>query len=389
MRKIKFVITIFCLLIIFMYVCNITLLPKNIVLINEEKINIKLMPFIEKKEVIKTSNDNKNTKNVEFNLFGKIYLSSINVDILEDIEIIPVGKVIGLKLYTNGVLIVGLSEMYNNEGIEKEIKEGDTIIKINDKYVETIEDLKNIVNDSNGSSLNLTLVRVGTIVTSNIVPKKDKNEYKLGLWVKDAATGVGTLSFYVPKSKEFAALGHGITDNDTDKLIDIESGELVTSRILSITKGEKGIPGEIKGTIVNQPTIGTIEKNTLFGIYGTLNNISYLNIDINKKYKVATRNEIKEGNAKIICSLENNQKQEEYDIEIENIYLNNNFDNKSMQIKVTDEKLIEKTGGIIRGLSGVPIIQNDKFIGVITNVLVSDPTIGYAIFGDLMIKNLK
>ncbi len=389
MRKIKFVITIFCLLIIFMYVCNITLLPKNIVLINEEKINIKLMPFIEKKEVIKTSNDNKNTKNVEFNLFGKIYLSSINVDILEDIEIIPVGKVIGLKLYTNGVLIVGLSEMYNNEGIEKEIKEGDTIIKINDKYVETIEDLKNIVNNSNGSSLNLTLVRDGTIVTSNIVPKKDKNEYKLGLWVKDAATGVGTLSFYVPKSKEFAALGHGITDNDTDKLIDIESGELVTSRILSIAKGEKGIPGEIKGTIVNQPTIGTIEKNTLFGIYGTLNNISYLNIDINKKYKVATRNEIKEGNAKIICSLENNQEQEEYDIEIENIYLNNNFDNKSMQIKITDEKLIEKTGGIIRGLSGVPIIQNDKFIGVITNVLVSDPTVGYAIFGDLMIKNLK
>lgn len=396
MKKIKFMITIFILMLFYMYVANITLLPENIVLLNEEKLEIKLMPFIEKTETVKTSNENTNKKNIELKLFGKIHLKDMNVDILEDIEVIPIGKVIGLKLYTNGVLIVGLSEIQGeNNNIskpynEEEIKEGDTIIKINNEYVESIEHLKKIVNSSNGDSLNLTLVRDGIIFTSNIIPVKDKeNEYKLGLWVKDAATGVGTISFYEPNSKSFAALGHGITDNDTDSLIDIDSGELVTSRILSITKGEKGIPGEVKGTIVNQPTIGNVEKNTIFGIYGTLNNISYLNIDLNKKYKVATRNEIKEGNAKLICSLENNKAQEEYDIIIENIYLNNNSDNKSMLIRVTDEKLIEKTGGIIRGLSGAPIIQNNKFIGVVTNVLVSDPTVGYAIFGDLMIKNLN
>lgn len=396
MKKIKFMITIFILMLFYMYVANITLLPENIVLLNEEKLEIKLMPFIEKTETVKTSNENTNKKNIELKLFGKIHLKDMNVDILEDIEVIPIGKVIGLKLYTNGVLIVGLSEIQGeNNNIskpynEEEIKEGDTIIKINNEYVESIEHLKKIVNSSNGDSLNLTLVRDGIIFTSNIIPVKDKeNEYKLGLWVKDAATGVGTISFYEPNSKSFAALGHGITDNDTDSLIDIDSGELVTSRILSITKGEKGIPGEVKGTIVNQPTIGNVEKNTIFGIYGTLNNISYLNIDLNKKYKVATRNEIKEENAKLICSLENNKAQEEYDIIIENIYLNNNSDNKSMLIRVTDEKLIEKTGGIIRGLSGAPIIQNNKFIGVVTNVLVSDPTVGYAIFGDLMIKNLN
>lgn len=146
--------------------------------------------------------------------------------------------------------------------------------------------------------------------------------------------------------------------------------------------------GEIKGTIINQQTIGNVEKNTKFGIYGSLNNISVLNIDISKRYKVATRNEIQEGRAKVICSLDNKQAKE-YDINIEKIYLNNNSDNKSMLIKIVDDDLLEKTGGIIRGLSGAPIIQNDKFIGVVTNVLVSDPSIGYAIFGDLMIKQMK
>ena len=163
---------------------------------------------------------------------------------LENIEVIPIGKVIGLKLYTNGVLIVGLSEIENSKPYnEEEIKEGDTIIKIDDKYIETIEDLKEAVNNSKGNNLNLTLNRNGSIFTSNIKPVKNKeDEYKLGLWVKDAATGVGTISFYEPNSKSFAALGHGITDNDTDSLIDIESGELVTSKVISIKKGEKGVP---------------------------------------------------------------------------------------------------------------------------------------------------
>lgn len=396
MKKIKFVIAIFVLLFFYMYIVNITLLPNNIILLNKKDLNIKLMPFIESVETVSTSNESVDEKNVELKLFGKIHLKEINIDILEDIEVIPIGKVIGLKLYTNGVLIVGLSEIEdeNNKLLkpynEQEIKEGDTILKINDEYIENIDHLKSIVNKSNGNSINLTLLRNGSIFTSNIIPIKNKeDEYKLGLWVKDAATGVGTISFYEPNSKSFAALGHGITDSDTDELIDIDSGELVTSRILSITKGEKGVPGEVKGTIVNQPTIGNVEKNTNFGIYGILNNISSLGIDVTKKYKVAARDEIKEGNAKIICTLENNVRPEEYEINIENIYLNNDYDNKSMLIRIIDEKLIEKTGGIIRGLSGAPIIQNNKFIGVVTNVLVSDPTVGYAIFGDLMIKNLN
>lgn len=200
--------------------------------------------------------------------------------------------------------------------------------------------------------------------------------------------GVGTITFYEPETKEFAALGHGILDVDTNKLINIGKGELVTSKILSITKGENGKPGEIKGSIENGTTIGEINKNTLFGIYGKINNLVGLNINVNKVYEVATRNEIKTGEASILCSLDDSGPQE-YKINIDKIYYNNNSNNKSMLISVTDEKLIEKTGGIIQGMSGSPIIQNGKFIGAVTHVLVNDSTEGYAVFGDMMLKQMR
>ena len=200
---------------------------------------------------------------------------------------------------------------------------------------------------------------------------------------------MGTLTFYEPISKKFAALGHGITDNDTESLINIESGELVTSRVINVQKGEEESPGEIRGTILNQQTIGSVKNNSSFGIYGILNNLTSLNIDTSKKYKVALRNEIELGEAYILCSIDNSNVPKEYKIDIEKIYFDNDFNNKSMLIRVTDKKLIEKTGGIIRGLSGAPIIQNNKFVGAVTNVLVSNPEIGYAIFGDLMVKEMQ
>lgn len=146
--------------------------------------------------------------------------------------------------------------------------------------------------------------------------------------------------------------------------------------------------GEIKGSILNQPTIGNVNKNSVFGIYGDLTNLTSLNVDISKALKVALRNEIKEGKATMLCNVDGNQTKE-YEIKIEKIFLENDSNNKSFLIKVLDENLINKTGGIIRGLSGAPIIQNGKFIGAVTNVLVSDPKVGYGVFADLMIKEMK
>lgn len=201
------------------------------------------------------------------------------------------------------------------------------------------------------------------------------------------AAGVGTLTFYEPSSNTFMALGHGISDIDTEKLVEISTGELITANILSINKGEKGKPGEIRGTIQNGNEIGKIYKNTNFGVYGTVTNINHLETDLTNEIEVASRDEIQTGSATIICQLDNN-KSKSYNIEIEKIYKNNNSDNKSMFIRITDKELLEKTGGIIQGMSGSPIIQNGKFIGAVTNVLVNDPTKGYGVFADIMIKEL-
>lgn len=297
-------------------------------------------------------------------------------------------------MYTNGVLIVGMTEIEDINKLKmkpydlKDIKEGDTIIKVNNLEVSSIKNLQEAVNNSLGQEIQLTLLRDGEILTCNVIPAKvEKNKYKLGLWVKDAATGIGTMSFYEPKSKTFAALGHGITDLDTDKLIDIESGDIVTSKVISIQKSEVGEAGEIRGIISGQDNLGKVFKNTEFGIFGRLDNLSKLNIDTSSSLKVALRNEIKLGPAKAICTLDDSITKE-YDIEIEKIFFYNNQNNKSMQIKITDKELIEKTGGIIRGLSGAPIVQNNKFVGAITNVLVNDPSRGYAIFGDMMLKEI-
>lgn len=378
MKKFKNVITIIFLFILYIYVANISLIPKEIVLLEGEELNLKKMFGIQTVETAKTSNNNYNVSNLEVNMFGSIPLKDVKVTVIDDIEVVPIGKIIGLKLYTNGVLVVGMSEIEdcNNNLIKPyqntDIKEGDTILKINENEIQDIDVLKEVVNKSEGENLKLTILRDGSILTSNITPvKTDDKEYKLGLWVKDAATGVGTMTYYEPNSKSFAVLGHGITDSDTNNLINIESGELVTSKVISIKKGEIENPGEIKGTILNQQTIGRVSKNTQFGIYGTLDNLTSLNIDTSKKMKVALRDEIKIGEAKIICSLDNSNKTKEYRIEIEKIYYDNDYNNKSMLIRVTDSELIDKTGGIIRGLSGAPIIQNGKFIGAVTNVLVT------------------
>ena len=196
------------------------------------------------------------------------------------------------------------------------------------------------------------------------------------------------MTFYEPSSGMFAALGHGITDIDTSDLIQIANGELVTTNILSIVKGEKGAPGEIRGTIENGVSFGNIYKNTKYGVYGNVLNKSRLELNSAEEMEVALRNEIKTGKAQILCELQDG-KIERYEIEIQKLFINNNEDNKSMVIKVTDKRLIEKTGGIIQGMSGAPIIQNGKFVGAVTHVLVNDPTIGYGVFADIMIKQLK
>ena len=299
-----------------------------------------------------------------------------------------------MQLYTKGVLVVGMAQIdvgnnekkkpYENSGIEQ----GDIILEVNNSQIKNTQDLIDEVNNSEGKPLTIKYSKNEQTLNTSITPIKTNNEYKIGLWVRDATAGVGTLTFYEPSTNLFMSLGHGITDIDTEKIVDIATGELITANIVSINKGRKGIPGEIRGTIDTGNTIGKIYKNTNFGVYGLVTNKNYLNMNTNEEIEVASREEIKEGKAEIICQLDNNTKRK-YNIEIERVYRNNNQDNKSMLIKITDQELLEKTGGIIQGMSGAPIIQNGKFIGAVTNVLVNDPTQGYGVFADMMIKQMR
>ena len=318
-------------------------------------------------------------------LFNAIPMKNVTIDVIPKTIVVPVGAIIGLKLYTKGILVVGLSETGQNLGI----KEGDTILSVNEKQISSTEELIQSVNEGNGENVKITYDSGGEIKVANIIPNKgEEGTYRLGLWVRDAAAGVGTVSYYEPDTKTFVALGHGIQDIDTEKFMTIANGEIVTASIIDIVKGEKGKPGEIRGNISGGNKVGAISKNTVFGIYGKIDDISNLNINTSEAIEVASRDEIALGPAQIICTLEDG-KRAEYDVDIQKININNNGDNKSMLIKVTDRKLLEKTGGIIQGMSGSPIVQNGKFIGAVTHVLVNDPSMGYGVFGDILIKTAR
>ena len=406
-KKIKLVLLLLILIIAYCYSLIIGYLPDQIILFEGEKLDIPSFFGInfsmeDEDGVIETSSnisenisEDIGVSKMNVNLFNQLSIKDIDVSILPKTTVIPVGNLAGVKLYTNGVLVVGMSEIqgednkiykpYEKTGIE----EGDTIIAVNNQTIHSTEDLISCVNKSLGNEVEIDFVRDNEALQCSMTPVKTQGEeYKLGLWVRDSAAGVGTVTFYEPESKTFAALGHGIVDIDTKQLINISSGEFVTTKILNIQKGEKGEPGRIQGTIDNQPNIGTIYKNTKFGIYGKVDNLLPLNLNNSKEMEVALRDEIHTGKATILATLENGKTQE-YDIEIKKIFKENNYDNKSMQIKIVDEDLLEKTGGIIQGMSGSPIIQDGKFIGAVTHVLVNNPQEGYAVFGDIMIKQLK
>ena len=253
MKIISRILVIFFLIVVLIYVTNITGIPDSIVLFKGEELNIYTVFGIEiineGDKTIQTSslinNDNiveKTTAHLK--LFKYINLKDIEINTIPDAKVIPLGNAVGLKLYTSGVLVVGMTEIegqepYKDSGIE----EGDMIIKINDEEITCTEELVECINNSNGEDLSIKYIRDGKEYVTNIEPiKTDENKYKLGLWVRDGAAGIGTLTYYEPETKNFAALGHGIMDVDTEKLVNISSGDLVSARISNIVKGKQDTP---------------------------------------------------------------------------------------------------------------------------------------------------
>ena len=326
---------------------------------------------------------------------GIIPIKDISVSVIPQNVVIPAGETLGVKLYSKGVLVVGKSIVDGIDGKDYEpyantnIEVGDIILKVNENEIENIEDLKEAVKELKGNALLVTYEKGDTVLQDKITPIKsiDGNGYKIGLWVRDGAMGIGTLSFVDTETGKFAALGHGVSDTDTKEKIEIDSGTLNEAKIVSITKGKKDSPGEILGVLNSDNIVGNIEKNSTIGIYGNLTDEKLKEYAQKQPIKVASRKEIELGKASILCTIEEG-KTEEFEIEIQKKYLDKDASSKCMIIKVTDERLLEKTGGIIQGMSGSPILQNGKLIGAVTHVFVNDATRGYAVFADMMLEEM-
>lgn len=327
-------------------------------------------------------------------LFNLFTLKKVNVRLLIDTDVYVGGETVGFNLFSEGVICVGSNAVVTKDGMKEPIKstalqDGDAIIKIENIEINNIQDVDRIINLPTlaGKELKLTLKRNGEEIETNATPVYDllSQKYKLGLWVRNSASGVGTLTYVKQSNFRFGAVGHPIVDSSLGENFNVESGNIYRCRLLGIKKGEKNNPGEIRSSInLSDDAIGLADTNCKYGVYGNILNKQI--IDANRTATLGGRLSVELGDAQIYCNIDN-LGVKAYDIKILKANKQNTADDKSMIIKVTDKELLEKTGGIIQGMSGSPIVQNGKIIGAVTHVFVNDPTRGYGVYVDWMISN--
>ncbi|MBA4495009.1 SpoIVB peptidase [Paenactinomyces guangxiensis] len=328
-------------------------------------------------------------------LFGTLPIKKVNVSVYPDIKVVPGGQSIGVKLKTSGVLVVGHhlvhAENEDKSPAEKaDIRVGDYLTRINGKAITQVSDVVEAVAKAGKTRqpLQMTLLRDGREKQVTLHPLFDKREnlYRLGIYIRDSAAGVGTLTFYDPKGKVYGALGHVISDMDTGKPITVGKGKIIQSNVTSIQKGESGEPGEKRAIFLQEDQVlGNITRNTPFGIFGKMEKVPAMETPA-QPIPVALAEQVKEGPAKILTVVEG-QKVEAFNIQIVHVLRQKFPATKGLIIKVTDSRLLDKTGGIVQGMSGSPIIQDGKLVGAVTHVFVNDPTSGYGTFIEWMLQD--
>ena len=328
------------------------------------------------------------TYNMSVKLFGFINFKETQVSVIDTTKLKPVGKPIGIYVKTKGILVIDSGEFEGEGGMMQQpsalLKEGDYICAFNGEEINLKRDLIAKIDESDGEPVILTIDRGGEVFDLKITPAKNKDGfYKLGIWVRDNAQGVGTMT-YITQNGEFGALGHGINDLDTSTLMELDYGSLYRADIVAIKKGQAGEPGEMTGYISYKKNeyLGNVERNTTEGIYGNiLDSFSkYLETDF---LDIALKQDVRPGPVQIYCTL--NDVPAYYDAEITDIYKQSDSPGRGFKLHVTDTGLINETGGIVQGMSGSPILQDGKIIGAVTHVLVNDPTRGYGIFIESML----
>lgn len=357
---------------------------------NKEDLFGKIIDLSLQEKDISTGEEKKSESIVIFKLFGVIPIKKVKVNILPEDEVYIGGMPIGLSLQTDGALVVSDTTIDPSSEIKvnknKYFKNGDIIKEINGVKINSLDDISIILQENGNETVEIVYQRNNQDKTAQVQLLKDsEGKYKMGIWVRDDISGIGTLTF-VQKDNKFAALGHAVTTGQNENIIPLTRGEIYDASLVNIQKGQKNSPGELRCVFVQKNKQGEISKNTKVGLYGELDNIENL-IDTNKTALLGGRLSVKPGKAKIVSCVSGIQ--EEYDIEIIKANYQSKSDDKSMVIRVTDKRLLELTGGIVQGMSGSPIIQNGKVVGAVTHVFISDPTKGYGVYSDWMLEQLN
>jgi stage IV sporulation protein B len=319
-------------------------------------------------------------------LAGLIPIKTVSINEVDNPVLVPCGTPFGIKMLTQGVIVVETSSFETKNGFaspaaQAGIKSGDVITSIAGKTVSSNSEVEKIISGSKGNSLEITLKRESSEMIVFITPELSAadNCYRAGMWVRDSSAGIGTMTFYNPKTGVFAGLGHPVCDIDTGDILPLSSGEVCDVIINGIKRGKQGSPGELLGSFSSGFAVGSLDINCSAGLYGVMNTVP----SDAPAVPLGMRQEITTGKATILATI-NGITPKEYEIEIEKIDLSDSEQSKNMVIKVTDEELLKDTGGIVQGMSGSPILQNGKLIGAVTHVFVNNPTKGYAIFADTM-----
>ncbi len=324
-------------------------------------------------------------------LFGVLPFKTVEVQVIPDEKLIPAGIPVGIYVKTDGLLVIAQGEFEGADHTRKEpakhlLEAGDYILKADGEEVGTKAQFMKRVANTYGNEMVLTIRRGEEIFDVRIKPEQNaEGEYKLGIWIRDNAQGVGTMT-YLEENNTFGALGHGINDTDTTMLMNVKGGSLYRTEIIAVKKGEDGSPGELTGIIDYNPEnkIGTIEVNSVGGIFGILNDDSLRHL-IGQALPIGLKQDVRTGPAQILCCVGQDQRPQLYDVVIRAVHLDHDNVNRGLELTVTDPDLLEKTGGIVQGMSGSPILQEGKIIGAVTHVLVNDPTRGYGIFIENML----
>ncbi len=303
--------------------------------------------------------------------------------------LVPVGRAVGVKLFSDGVMVVGFSEVASDQGRAAPardcgLKEGDIITHIGQTEVDTIEEVQAALQQAGDTDLSIRALREDQTVqlTAHAVRCGSDGQYKLGAWIRDSMAGIGTVTFWDPETGAFGALGHGINDVDTAQLMPLQSGGILYSDVAGVKKGEKGAPGELKGDFQTDRDLGELYANTPGGVFGTLTDEGFF--QNSQPLPVAARDEVKAGPATILSNVAGDEVKE-YAVEITRIFPQNDEDTRNLMLKVTDPELLAATGGIVQGMSGSPILQDGKLVGAVTHVLVNDPAQGYGILAENML----